>query len=171
VNRIQYKSSTPTGEREMKRAQNKSRRPLRATALFKSGEDRIRTCGPGYPGHRFSKPAHSTTLPPLLRLELFLARSSCSPRRNGEQRNPVRKSEIPFESLLFRIAPRPASRNKYVSPIQRVQRFIFSWRPRIAALDHRPAAALPVPRNPRLAPSRHRRSRGKPPSRLIGPGS
>ena len=32
-----------------------------------SGEDRIRTCEPGFPGHRFSKPAHSTTLPPLLK--------------------------------------------------------------------------------------------------------
>ena len=39
--------------------------PLRDTAQTNSGEDRIRTCGPGYPGHRFSKPAHSTTLPPL----------------------------------------------------------------------------------------------------------
>ena len=30
-----------------------------------SGEDRIRTCGPGFPSHRFSKPALSTTQPPL----------------------------------------------------------------------------------------------------------
>jgi hypothetical protein len=36
--------------------------------VLASGEDRIRTCGPGYPGHRFSKPALSTTQPPLPRL-------------------------------------------------------------------------------------------------------
>jgi hypothetical protein len=40
-----------------------------------SGEDRIRTCEPGYPGHRFSKPAHSTTLPPLQRGRGRLGRS------------------------------------------------------------------------------------------------
>lgn len=31
-----------------------------------SGADRIRTCGTSYPVHRFSKPALSTTQPPLL---------------------------------------------------------------------------------------------------------
>jgi len=38
---IQYKSSTVTRRFKMKRAQNKSRQPLRATASFESGEDRI----------------------------------------------------------------------------------------------------------------------------------
>jgi hypothetical protein len=31
-----------------------------------NGADRIRTCGTGFPVHRFSKPALSTTQPPLL---------------------------------------------------------------------------------------------------------
>jgi hypothetical protein len=38
---------------------------LATTRSSNSGEDRIRTCGPGYPSHRFSKPALSTTQPPL----------------------------------------------------------------------------------------------------------
>lgn len=35
-----------------------------------SGADRIRTCGPGFPSHRFSKPALSATQPPLLEREI-----------------------------------------------------------------------------------------------------
>jgi len=38
----------------------------RAFGNTESGADRIRTCGTGFPVHRFSKPALSTTQPPLL---------------------------------------------------------------------------------------------------------
>ncbi len=53
------KAPTPVG------ASATRREPRRDTAQTSSGEDRIRTCGSGFPDHRFSKPAHSTTLPPL----------------------------------------------------------------------------------------------------------
>tara|TARA_R110002073_G_scaffold176633_9_gene334379 strand:+ start:1893 stop:2219 length:327 start_codon:yes stop_codon:yes gene_type:complete len=38
---------------------------LMLLGLHLSGADRIRTCGPSFPDHRFSKPALSTTQPPL----------------------------------------------------------------------------------------------------------
>lgn len=41
MKRIQYKSSTTTGELKMRSAQNESRQPFRATAFIGSGEDRI----------------------------------------------------------------------------------------------------------------------------------
>ena len=66
---------SPAGEK--KRSSRATVYESPATSICRiSGEDRIRTCGPGYPGHRFSKPALSTTQPPLRNVQ----RLHCSGR-------------------------------------------------------------------------------------------
>lgn len=66
-NQLSYTSGRATGNKNSTVVWTVLHCNQRSYVSSSSGADRIRTCGPSCPGHRFSKPALSTTQPPLPR--------------------------------------------------------------------------------------------------------
>ncbi len=94
--------------------------PGRALFLLSSGADRIRTCGTGFPVHRFSKPALSTTQPPLpFRLfNHFLGTSRCDDcGKSAPLTQPSLRDPFPDRQILCFLASLPLSATELV-PLQ-----------------------------------------------------